>query len=644
MRRKNIGLLFVAAVLGGCLPDYPSNLLRGGPGARGNDYGADNRRADDPSTGTAAAAVVIAPEFGTTVRQADPPPPLSGGTLAMAPDGKTVVAADPDRDRVYVLDYHDASTLRTVALNLHDEPGRVVIDASNRAHVALRRGGAVVTIDLATATVLARRDACSAPRGIAYDPAADVVHVACAGGELVTFPAASGAELRRRMLVRDLRDVIVVPGALIVSTFRDARTYRIADGVDVALERHRPENATWGSPAVGWRMLALPARTEAPTSSDDDSEDVLIAAQRVPASGDDVSVAPPPPSAPAAYYSDVVALAPTDGAGAVPDPCNPNGPGPLILDRNFAVYVPDATLPVDAAASPTSIVVVAAGNGHTPSLPQLVFTERSPTRAQGDAFVCYTGASTLAFPGLQLTSVAFADDATVVALSREPAALVVVHIDPDTGGKEIARIPLATDSREDTGHAIFHSNSGVGVACASCHPDGRDDGHAWKSIDLGARRTPSLLGTLAGTAPYHWNGEAPDLKALMQLTFQSRMQGPALTDDRFDAIGGWLRALAAPPAAKPADAAAASRGKALFEGAAACSTCHSGAMRTNNATLDVSTGGAFQVPSLVGVSWRAPYLHDGSAPTVRSLLQRSHGGATLSPAQLGDVDAYVATF
>lgn len=643
MRRKNIGLLFVAAVLGGCLPEYPSNLLRGGPGARGNDYGGDNNRAGDPSTGTAAAAEIIAPDFGTTVRQADPPPPLSGGTLAMAPDGKTVVAADPDRDRVYVLDYHAASTLRTVALKLHDEPGRVVVDASNRAHVALRRGGAVVTIDLATGTVVARRDACSAPRGIAYDPATDVVHVACAGGELVTFPAAGGVELRRRMLLRDLRDVIVVPGALIVSTFRDARTYRIADGSDLLLERHRQANVAWGSPAIGWRMLALPARTDAPASSNDDSEDVLLAAQKVPASGDDGSTAPPPPSAPAAYYTNVPG--PTDGTGgAAPDPCNANGPGPLILDRNHAISVPDATLPVDAAASPTSIVVVAAGNGHTPQLGQLVLLQRAPPRAVDDELECYAGASALALPGLQLTSVAFADDATVVALSREPAALVVVHLDPDTGAKETGRIPLAVESREDTGHAIFHSNSGVGVACASCHPDGRDDGHAWKSIDLGARRTPSLLGTLAGTAPYHWNGEAPDLKALMQLTFQTRMHGPVLTDDRVDAIGGWLRALAAPPAAKPADAAAASRGKALFEGSAACSTCHSGAMRTNNATLDVSTGGAFQVPSLVGVSWRAPYLHDGSAPTVRAVLQRPHGGATLSPAQLGDLDAYVGTF
>jgi len=555
----------------------------------------------------------------------------------MAPDGKTIVAADPDRDLVYVVDYHDASTLRTIALYHHDEPGRVVIDTSNRAHVALRRAGAFVTIDLATATVIARRDVCSAPRGIAHDPDADVVHITCAGGELVTFPAGDGLELRRRFVTRDLRDVVVVPGALIVSTFRDARTYRLADGETVALERYRPQNVLWGTPAVAWRMVALPAGALLTPSAGDGGEAVLMAAQRVPASGEDGSIAPAPPSVPAAYYSDTV--------GA--DPCNPNGPAPLILESDNAFHLPQATLPVDAAASRTTIAVVAAANAHTPSLPQLVFVDRESQRSlTADHFACQLRPSTVALPGLQLTSVVFADDKTVVALSREPAALVVVHLDLDLGQgpTEIARIPLSAASREDTGHAIFHSNSGVGVACASCHPDGRDDGHSWKSIELGARRTPSLLGTLAGTAPYHWSGEAPDLKALMQLTFQSRMHGPALTDDRFDAIGGWLSALPAPPVAAPGDAAAALRGQALFEGAAACATCHSGAMRTNNTTLDVSTGGAFQVPSLVGVSWRAPFLHDGSAPTVRALLERFHGGATLDPSQMKDLETYVGTF
>jgi mono/diheme cytochrome c family protein len=612
--RRNVGLVAVLAAAG-CLPDYPVDRFPHGSG-----YGAEDEAVPPPAP--AAPKTGAPPEFGPTVTLADAPPPLSGGTLAVAADGVTVVAADPDRDRVYVLDHRSAASLRTIGLSIHDEPGRVVIDDANRAHVALRGGGAVVTIDLATATVIARRDVCSAPRGIAYDAANDAVHVACAGGELVTLPASGGPEVRRRMLYRDLRDVVVVPGGLAVSTFRDAKILRLAEGSDIVVERSLDRSAMVGIvPRVAWRMIAAP-RSDGSTSLDD-SDGIMMAAQTAPADGSATV-----PQAPPAYYETVD-----------PAPCAERGPAPLLVDRLEAIHVPNAVLPVDVAATDATMAIVAAGNGHTPSMPQLFFFARRNHEAP--QYSCSPGAA-LAVPAAQLTSVAFVDGGkTAVALSREPAALLVIST---VSPHEVSRITLSTDSREDTGHAIFHSSSGAGVACASCHPDGRDDGHSWRSLDLGARRTPSLLGTLKNTAPYHWNGEAADMKALMQITFESRMRGPVLADDRVSAMTSWLAALPAPPAAKPADAVAASRGKALFEGEARCATCHGGAMKTNNASVDVRTGGVFQVPSLVGVGWRAPYLHDGSVRTVRALLERSHGGATLLPQQISDVNAYVDTF
>lgn len=66
------------------------------------------------------------------------------------------------------------------------------------------------------------------------------------------------------------------------------------------------------------------------------------------------------------------------------------------------------------------------------------------------------------------------------------------------------------------------------------------------------------------------------------------------------------------------DLAAVDRGQALFSGDAACSTCHTGALMTNNQTLDVGTGGRFQVPSLIGVSYRTPLMHNGECPTIRA--------------------------
>ena len=622
MKRRYVALLGVTAVMVGCLPDYPSSSH--GSMRYDSPKGPSYEGSASPPTPTAdpAGSLGPAPDFGTTVIQADAPPPLSGGNLAVAPDGFTVVAADPDRDRVYVLDYRDGTTLRTIALALHDEPGRVAIDASNRAHVALRRGGAIVTIDLATATVLRRTDVCSVPRGIAYDAAGDTVYVACAGGELVAFAAANGVELRRRMVVNDLRDVVVVPGGLVLSTFRDARILRLEGTSPVAVEEPTVRSATFGRPRVAWRMVSAPPTTPG------DAVQMVVAQQKAPDS-DDPQVIPPP--APHFYY---------DSTPTTPEPCTANGPGPVVVDQHDAIHVPAAVLPVDVAVGSGWLVLAAAGNGHTASLPQLVFVSRREPNGLATPFSCRLGGGVV-LRNAQITSVAVTGDGKVVALSREPAALIAV--DPVTR-KEVSRVTLASDTREDTGHAIFHSNSGVGVACASCHPDGRDDGHAWHSQQLGARRTPSLLGTLANTAPYHWNGEAKDMAALVRLTFQSRMRGPQLDDDRIVAMDSWLTGLKSMPATRAPDAGGAIRGKGLFDGVAGCSGCHSGPMRTNNATVDVNTGGMFQVPSLVGVSWRAPHLHDGSAASVKTLLERSHGGATLQPHEILDVDAYVRTF
>src|SRR5687767_6228533 len=80
------------------------------------------------------------------VTQDVPPPAISGGTLVVTDDG-LAVAADADRDRVYVVDLGAEVVRATVDLEAGDEPGRVVADADGRFHVALRGGGALLDLD-----------------------------------------------------------------------------------------------------------------------------------------------------------------------------------------------------------------------------------------------------------------------------------------------------------------------------------------------------------------------------------------------------------------------------------------------------------------------------------------------------------------
>jgi mono/diheme cytochrome c family protein len=118
---------------------------------------------------------------------------------------------------------------------------------------------------------------------------------------------------------------------------------------------------------------------------------------------------------------------------------------------------------------------------------------------------------------------------------------------------------------------------------------------------------------------------------------------------RTHTLQSWLFALTPLPAKRPAADAAAQRGKALFEGDAQCNTCHNGPKLTNNATVDVGVGGPLQVPSLRGVGYRAPLMHNGCAPTLKERFGQGCGGdkhgntAKLSDSQIDDLIAYLQT-
>ena len=165
------------------------------------------------------------------------------------------------------------------------------------------------------------------------------------------------------------------------------------------------------------------------------------------------------------------------------------------------------------------------------------------------------------------------------------------------------------------------------------------------------RRTQSLRGGVLETAPLHWDGELASLPSLLGEVMTNRMSAAPATDAQIELLARWLGTLPPPQRATPSDAAAVARGREIFtSAAAACATCHSGPHLTNNTTVDVGTGGAFQVPSLVGVAARAPYLHNGCAATLRDRFTPSCGGgeqhgrtADLTSAQLDDLVAYLET-
>ena len=653
-----LGTLSIASALadGACASSSPVIEPPGGGFAEGSGGGSapssgpcatgDNACAGGGSSGGGFGRGPIAPQptFGSTVTAAVAPPPISGGTLLITKDGTTAVAADPDRDAIYVVDLNAAALTYTMALQPGDEPGRLAEDGAGRVHVALRSGGALVTIDPSTGTTVARRDVCPAPRGVAWDATSDLVWVACATGELVALPAAGGAATQSFVVERDLRDVVVKDdGSVLVSTFRAARLLHVAsDGTVSGSETITPSGGGSVTPQVAWRTIAgAPGSngTAAP-STDVGTITVLQLESTNPISTD----------APGGY----------GGGGGPPGRPLPDGgsgfapPGPLgsIVESAVAfrastgatnvTVLPQAVLPVDLALSrdgSNTVAVVAAGNAFSANL--------------ASVWRLSSGALTPVHVDVpQPIAVAFDSNSSLVVQSREPAALWL--------GSSGTIVALAPDqSRRDTGHDIFHTQAGAFIACASCHPEGGDDGHVWMLEGL-PRRTPSLRGTIAGTAPYHWPGDEATLTTLVDDVYTGRMSGAKLDLSQHGALSTWVQSIPAPPAPSWVDGKAAQRGQALFQSSVThCATCHSGPKFTNNATVDVGTGtdhgvladggpapSAFQVPPLVGVGWRTPLLHDGCAATIADRFGKCasslHGAtAQLSAQDVSDLTAYL---
>jgi mono/diheme cytochrome c family protein len=173
------------------------------------------------------------------------------------------------------------------------------------------------------------------------------------------------------------------------------------------------------------------------------------------------------------------------------------------------------------------------------------------------------------------------------------------------------------DPPRDTPLALFHA-APAGIACASCHADGGDDGHTWQIVPGGVRTQP-IGGGVTATAPFHWDGGLPNLATLWESVGVARMGlDPRIAADLVP-LGAWIDGLpVAPVAGPPPDPEQVHQGEALFaDPAVGCADCHSGPRYSDGDRADVGTGGIFEVPTLLGVGARLPVMHNGCAETLQ---------------------------
>ena len=189
-----------------------------------------------------------------------------------------------------------------------------------------------------------------------------------------------------------------------------------------------------------------------------------------------------------------------------------------------------------------------------------------------------------------------------------------------------------------------------GVSCSTCHFETRNDGLGWMEVDGVLRQTLSLAGPVTQTPPYTWTNGVLAVAEEVRITSQVRIGGRNGTETEYNAVAAFLdltreidhknRGRTGPDV---------DRGRALFErDDVGCDDCHYAPYYTDQSPHDLYGLTGVDTPSLIGVESTAPYLHDGSAPTLRAVLEGTtehHMGdaAWLSDAELTDLEAYLRT-
>lgn len=295
-------------------------------------------------------------------------------------------------------------------------------------------------------------------------------------------------------------------------------------------------------------------------------------------------------------------------------------------------------------------------------------------------------------------------DGRLFTLSELARELVVFDVSDlmngvDQSTKLVAEIPLVSSEKLSAevlrGKQIFANAEDKRMAsegylsCSSCHFDGFEDGLVWDFTDRGegVRNTISLLGRRGtGHGRVHWSANFDEIQdfdgpirvhqaglgfiplEIYQVGTRSESLGDpkAGLDSDLDALAAYVTSLGSIPRSPfrksdgtLTDDAALGRATFLELG---CDSCHKGDDFTDSSegvlhdvgTLTELSGqrlGAeltgLDTPTLLGIWQTPPYLHDGSAPTLRDVLttrnaEGAHGQtAGLSEAELDQLVAYL---
>lgn len=238
----------------------------------------------------------------------------------------------------------------------------------------------------------------------------------------------------------------------------------------------------------------------------------------------------------------------------------------------------------------------------------------------------------------------FSDSVSIIHIKTRRVITEISLLDPGQ-----VRPPSLIEQGEILFHDATLSLDGW-YSCHSCHTSGHTVGLLNDNLGDGnygaAKRIPSLLG-VDDTAPFLWSGRRNDLTEQTRKSITTTMHGGDPTDDQLKSLVAYMKSLAPPPRIAPADQAQVARGATLFE-SHGCSACHTAPTYTSADVYDVGIEDQqgrkkFNPPSLRGVRYRGPFLHDLRAATLKDVIvtHKHPEPAEWSPEALADLIAFL---
>ncbi len=619
----------------------------------------------------------------------------SSSALAITEDGSRLLAVNPDSNSVSVMDPLAGEKL--AELPVGDDPRMVALEGNTRAYVANRGSDTVSVIDLGELTIAATIEVEHQPYGVVVAPAGDFAFVANSGSDSISVIETATLQVVATIPVRDR------PAGLAITADRLYVTHLLTGLVSVIDVTGLP----WAVPYCGpldfdasgqvtvLEIMQVASKWgcqcgdgcydplyDVDGNCDTDIVDIMLVAIRWGPACPVISTGS------SSNLAQSIVLDPTGARAYLPHiKSNSSNPAPLF----------------DTSIFPVVSVVDLATNQHLPSQLISLDTVDVPVNMPFDAAFTPDGSE------LWVLNSGSNDISVIDTVLRIGVAHVVVGANPrgivlspdgatayvnntldgtvsviDTATAEVTEVLTPTNLYLPPiylqGKKLFHSSArstltrDQWISCASCHFDGEIDGRTWNFPGLGPRNTTSLLGVIQ-TYPINWQADMDETQD-QEHFIRGLQAGTGLITDgdpypgrgmfnvgqslELDALATFVDSIPMPrnpdiPPGGPIPPEV-ERGLLVFESPATqCAVCHPAPFYTDRQKHDVGTadgpnelaGPELDTPTLRGLIHTAPYLHDGSAPTLYDVLVTTnpsdqHGVTShLTPDEIADLIAFM---